>query len=129
MHSLAADALLVLHFFVAAWIVLGLCALWLGGWLDWPWTRGRLLRWLHASAIIVVALQSVLGIRCPLTVWEDALRGLPSETSFVQRWIGRLLYYDLPESVFTVTYLLAVAATVLAWRVFPSRPRRSSTET
>lgn len=121
MRSIAADVVLVLHFGIAAWIVLGLCALWLGGWLNWRWTRHRLFRWLHASAIIVVALQSVLGIRCPLTVWEDALRGMPSETSFVQRWVGRLLYYDLPDVAFTASYLVAVAATALAWRAFPPR--------
>lgn len=121
MYTLAADLVLVLHFGIAAGIVLGLCALWLGGWLDWRWTRRPLLRWLHASAIFVVALQSVLGIRCPLTVWEDALRATPTDSSFVQRWVGHLLYYNLPEAVFTAIYLAAVAATVLAWWVFPTR--------
>lgn len=121
MDSLIADLVLVLHFGIAAWIVLGLGALWFGGWRGWMWTRRPLFRALHASAIAVVATQSVLGIRCPLTVWEDALRGVHSESSFVQRWVGRLLYYDLPEFVFTTTYLGAVAATALAWWIYPSR--------
>lgn len=124
MSSLIADIVLVLHFGIAACIVLGLGALWVGGWRGWTWTRHALFRGLHASAIAIVAAQSVIGIRCPLTVWEDALRGVASNASFVQRWVGRLLYYDLPEYVFTTTYLGAVAATALAWWVYPPRLRK-----
>lgn len=121
MRSLIADIVLVLHFGIAAWIVLGLGALWVGGWRGWLWTRRPIVRGLHASAIAIVAAQSVFGIRCPLTVWEDALRGVQSDASFVQRWVGRLLYFDLPEYVFTTTYLGAVAATALAWWVYPTQ--------
>jgi hypothetical protein len=124
MRAVFADVILVLHFGIAAWIVLGLAALWIGGWCGWQWTRRPLMRTLHAFAILVVAVQSVVGVRCPLTVWEDALRGIRSDSSFVQRWIGRLLYYDLPDHVFTLTYLAAVAATALAWWVYPSRALR-----
>lgn len=123
MRTLIADLVLVLHFGIAAWIVLGLGAIWVGGWRGWMWTRRPLFRIAHLSAIAVVAAQSVIGIRCPLTVWEDALRGMHLNSSFVQRWIGRLLYYDLPEYVFTVTYLAAVAATALAWWLYPPRSR------
>jgi hypothetical protein len=104
--------------------VLGLCAIWVGGWRGWTWTRRPIFRAAHLTAIAVVAAQSVVGIRCPLTVWEDGLRGIQSDTSFVQRWIGRLLYYDLPEYVFTATYLAAAAATALAWWIYPIQRRR-----
>lgn len=81
------------------------------------------MRLLHAMAIGVVALESVFGLQCPLTTWEDVLRGLHSDVGFIQRWAGRLLYYDLPESVFLIVYVGAAAVTALAWiKVPPRRP-------
>ena len=70
-----------------------------------------------------MAAEALLGIACPLTVWEDSLRGGLGNRSFVARWVARLLYYDLPEWVFTVLYLAAAAATIAAWWLVPPRPR------
>ena len=70
-------------------------------------------------------VESLVGMLCPLTVWEDVLRqaGGP-EASFIQRWVSRLLYYDLPESVFAIVYVVfaaLVAATF--WLIRPERRR------
>jgi polyferredoxin len=117
-----ADALLVVHFLIAAFIVVGLVLVWAGAVLQWQWTRNPWFRYLHLGAIGFVAAEALLGIACPLTVWEDLLRGGVRPESFVGRWVQRLLYYRAPEWVFTVAYVLWTLATLLTlWLVPPRR--------
>ena len=119
---MAADALLVIHFLIAAFIVGGLPLTWLGAALGWRWVRNPGFRYLHLGAIAFVALEALAGIACPLTVWEDLLRGGLQPQSFVGRWVYALLYYRAPEWVFTAAYLLWAAATALTlWAVPPRR--------
>lgn len=117
-----ADVLLVLHFLIAAFIVGGLVAVWIGTPLGWRWVRNPWFRYSHLGAIAFVAAEALLGIACPLTVWEDLLRGGVRPESFVARWVHRLLYYRAPEWMFTVGYVLWTLATLLTlWLVPPMR--------
>ena len=117
-----ADAILVAHFVIAAFIVAGLAAVWLGAPLGWQWVRNPWFRYMHVGAIAFVAAEALLGIACPLTVWEDLLRGGVRPESFVARWVQALLYYRAPEWVFTVAYVLWTLATLLTlWLVPPRR--------
>jgi len=117
----AADALLVLHFAIVVFIVGGLILTWIGAALGWAWVRNPWFRWLHLAAIAFVALEAVVGMTCPLTEWEDALRGGVRAESFVGRWVQRLLYYRAPEWVFTLLYLAWAAATLATLRWVPPR--------
>jgi len=128
-----ADAILVVHFAFVLFVVLGFALVLAGGALGWRWVRNRAFRYAHLAAIAFVALEALLGVACPLTVWENALRhASPEGPSFVGRWVSRLLYYDLPEWAFTVAYVLfAIAVAVTLWLVPPEGgPRKglSSTE-
>jgi polyferredoxin len=117
-----ADALLVVHFLIAAFIVGGLPLIWLGAARRWRWVRNPQFRYLHLAAIAIVALEALLGVACPLTVWEDLLRGGLRPESFVGRWVYAALYYRAPDWLFTVAYVLWAAATLLTlWRVPPDR--------
>ena len=119
---LLADALLVLHFLIAAFIVAGLAVVWLGSPLGWRWVRNPWFRYLHLGAIAFVAAEALLGVACPLTVWEDLLRGGVRPESFVARWVHALLYYRAPEWVFTAGYVFWTLATLLTlWLVPPRR--------
>ena len=118
-----ADVLLVVHFLIAAFIVLGLLAVWLGAALGWRWVRNPWFRYLHLGAIAFVAAEALLGIVCPLTVWEDLLRGGERAESFVGRWVHALLFYQAPEWVFTAAYLAWAAATLLTLGLVPPRRR------
>ena len=122
MQPLAADALLVLHFTLAAFIVGGLVVVWIGAVLGWRWVRNPWFRYAHLAAIILVAAEALLGYACPLTVWEDLLRGGIRPESFVGRWVYRLLYYQAPEWLFTTLYAAWAGATVVTLLVV--RPRR-----
>jgi hypothetical protein len=121
---LIADTLLVLHFAIAAFIVLGLVAVWAGAALGWQWVRSPLFRYLHLAAIAFVATEALLGVACPLTVWEDMLRGGVRPQSFVGRWVYAALYYHAPEWVFTVAYVAWTLATLATLRLVP--PRRKA---
>jgi len=120
---LLADALLVVHFIIVAFIVGGLVLVWLGAALGWQWTRNPWFRYLHLGAIAFVAAEALMGVACPLTVWEDMLRGGVRPESFVGRWVQRLLYYQAPEWMFTAAYVLWTAATLLTLWLVPPRRR------
>jgi hypothetical protein len=123
---LLADLLLVFHFFIAGFIVLGLILIWLGAFAGWHWIRDPWFRYLHLAAIAFVAAEALLGVACPLTVWEDLLRGGARPETFVGRWVARLLYYNAPEWVFTALYLAWAAAALLTLRLVPPRSRQLS---
>lgn len=127
-HAIA-DAILVLHFAIAAFIVLGLPAFWLGAVCRWPWVRNRRLRLLHLAAIVFVAAQALAGVVCPLTVWEDALRGVAGQPGFVQRWVGAILYHDVPPWVFTTAYVAYATATAATWKWVPPARRADARTT
>jgi hypothetical protein len=119
----AADALLVLHFAIVVFIAGGLILTWIGAALGWGWVRNPWFRYLHLGAIGFVALEAIIGVTCPLTEWEDALRGGGSGESFVGRWVRTLLYYRAPEWVFTMLYVSWAAATLVTLRLLPPRRR------
>lgn len=122
-HALLADAVLLLHLAVVAFIVLGLPLILVGGRRGWRWVRRRWLRLLHIAAIAVVVAQAWLGRYCGLTVLESWLRrqaGQPAyERSFVAHWVHRLLYHDAPMWVFALLYTLFGLLVLWAWRRYP----------
>jgi Protein of Unknown function (DUF2784) len=121
---LAADVLLVVHFAIAAFIVGGLILVWIGAPFSWGWVRNPAFRYLHLAAILFVAAEALAGMACPLTVWEDLLRGGAEAESFVGRWVRRLLFYQGPEWVFTAAYAAWAGASLLTLVLVP--PRRKA---
>jgi hypothetical protein len=119
-----ADLILIVHFAFVLFVVGGLPAIWIGAACGWRWVRNFKFRAAHLAAITFVALETLLGMACPLTVWEDALRETLTETGFVARWLHRLLYYSFPDWVFTCVYVLfALVVAATWWRVPPQRSR------
>lgn len=118
-----ADFLVVVHFGIVLFIVGGLLLVWGGAALDWGWVRNPWFRYLHLAAIAYVAAEAVLGIACPLTIWEDLLRGGLRPESFIARWVHRLLYYRAPEWVFSAAYVAWTLATLLTLWLVPPRRR------
>ena len=117
-----ADLILVVHFCIAGFITAGFVLIPLGAAAGWRWVRRRRLRLLHAGAIAFVALESLAGIACPLTVWEAMLRGgAPGEAGFIGHWLGRLLYWDFPPTAFTLLYVAMALLAAWLWRRIPPR--------
>jgi uncharacterized protein DUF2784 len=120
---LLADAILVVHFLIAAFVTAGFVLVPLGAWRHWRFVRRRGLRLLHLGAVSFVALEALVGIACPLTVWENALRGVSDERGFIAHWVGRWLYYDAPLWIFTTLYVAAAAIALIGWRLVPPERR------
>jgi hypothetical protein len=121
--ALLADVVLAVHVAFVAFVVGGFALIVAGIARGWDWVLNPAFRWTHLAAIVVVALEALAGVACPLTVWEDLLRrGAASETSFMARWLRRLLYWDLPPWAFTVAYVsFAAAVAFVLWRHPPRR--------
>jgi len=118
-----ADVILVVHFGVVLFIVGGLVAVWVGAALGWRWIRNPWFRYAHLGAIAFVAAEALLGVACPLTVWEDVARGGVRAESFIGRWVRQLMFYEAPEWIFTAVYVAWTAATLLTLRAVPPRRR------
>lgn len=122
-----ADLVLVVHFLIVAFIVGGLICVWIGAAAQWQWVRNPWFRYAHLGAIAFVAAEALLGVMCPLTVWEDMLRGGVKTESFVGRWVRYFLYYEAPPWVFTAAYVAWAAATLATLRFVPPRRRAAGT--
>lgn len=118
-----ANAVLLIHFILVLFITAGLPLIYLGAALGWPWVRALHWRALHLAAIVFVAVESLLGIACPLTVWEDALRGDRSHLGFIERWITRMMFYDLPGWVFIMAYTGFAVLVAMTWVWVPPAKR------
>jgi hypothetical protein len=124
-----ADAVLVVHAAFIAFVVVGLALIWVGRIRGWRFVRNWAFRAAHLAAIGVVVAESLAGVVCPLTTWENRLRWLAGEGqryegSFLEHWLHRVIFFEADERVFTAVYvafLLAVAATL--WLVPPRRSR------
>jgi len=128
MYRMLADAVVLLHFAIVLFVVVGLLLIWLGNALRWTWVNTPWFRVLHLLAIAVVVAEAWLGITCPLTTLEFWLRSQAGvethDGAFIQYWVHRLLFYTAPDWVFTVSYTIFGALVLLTWWRFP--PRRSS---
>src|SRR5436309_14694492 len=123
-----ADAVLIVHVLFVLFVVGGF-ALILVGAGRWTWIRNRAFRIAHLAAIVFVAAETLLGITCPLTGWEDTLRATGrEERSVIGRWLAWLLYYDLPEWVFATAYGALALAAVWAWRAISPRARSTRSD-
>jgi Protein of Unknown function (DUF2784) len=122
------DAVVVVHFLIVLFIVAGLPLIYLGAALRWTWVRNWRWRMLHVAAILVVAAESLVGISCPLTVWEDTLRGQRRAGGFIERWIDKLIFYDAPTWVFTAAYAAFAALVLITWITVPPTRRRRAVE-
>ena len=113
--------ILLAHAGIVLFVIAGAAYIWFGAGYDWPGIRSPLFRYTHLGVMLFVSAEALLGSVCPLTLWEDTLRGNTAGSGFIARWIGRLIYYDLPAWVFTTTYLAFTTALVITWIRLPPR--------
>lgn len=78
-YQTLANAVLVLHFAVVIFVVLGLPAVLVGNWRGWSWVNYFWWRVVHLLAIGVVVVQAWLGRYCGLTVLESNLREMAGQ--------------------------------------------------
>ncbi len=125
MWQVLADAVLCAHVALMLFVVLGLPLVVVGNLRGWRRVNAPWLRFAHLATIAVVAGEAWLGIVCPLTTLEMALRARAHEAtyegSFVEHWLQALLFWQGPPWVFTAAYSLFGLAVALTWWKWPVR--------
>ncbi len=121
--TLLADLVLGLHLLIAAFITVGLVLVPVGGIRNWGWVRNRALRLAHLGTMSFIATEAVLGLTCPLTILESALRNEDAPTHFLAVWMVKALYWNASPEFFVLLYLLCAAWAVSLWALVPPRQR------
>jgi hypothetical protein len=124
-----ADVVALIHAAYIAFVVLGFILIIVGVAMDWRWVRNPYLRAVHLAAILLVCLEALIGAPCPMTILEDWLRGFGADQrdpgSFVGHLLDKLIFYDIPQWVFTEVYLAFGALVLLTFVVAPPRVAQS----
>ena len=115
-----ADLILIIHTFYILFTVGGELLILVGRVFSWRWIRNRLFRIIHLVCVLFVAFEAVIGIMCPLTVWEHEFRikagqHVNKELSFVARIIQNLIFYDFPLYFFIILYVLFAGIVIFTW--------------
>ena len=123
LYSLAADAIVVAHLIYVSFVIFGLVLILLGRALGWTWVRNSWFRVIHLSMIMIVVVESLYSITCPLTTLEDYLRRQAGQSvqegSFIGRMAHDLLFVDIPSQSFVWIYCLFGLLVLTSWVIVP----------
>lgn len=132
-YGFLADVVGLVHLGYVSFVVIGQVLIMAGIALGWGWVRNMAFRVLHLLMILVVALESLGELMCPLTTWEKNLRVWagqpPSGDSFVADLLNRVLFFDcVPYNhwIFKSSYVSFAALVVMTFIVAPPRRRASA---
>ena len=114
-----ADFILILHLIIAIFISAGMVIFPIGGLLSWRWCNNFSLRVTHLGLIVVVFIETLIGVNCPLTVAENYFRAQATHQSFIGSAMNNLLYWNVSESLFFYFYGICVVWALLLWILFP----------
>jgi hypothetical protein len=127
-RALVADVVLVVHLAYVLFVVLGEVAVLVGALREWPWVRRPVWRVAHLIATLVVPLETLAGVWCPLTRWEQDLRAAageePERIGFLARLVREVLYWDFPAWVWTALYVGFGGLVLATFLLVPPRRRR-----
>lgn len=127
LYLLLADLMVIVHALIVFTNVAALPVIWIGSMRHWKFVRGFAFRVAHLALIGFVAAESVIGMVCPLTTWENALRRAAGSEAhyaggFIAHWAGRLLFYNCPAQVFTAAYVAFFVIVALTWILVRPHP-------
>jgi hypothetical protein len=147
-YEILADATVAVHLAYMGYIVFGQLLIMIGWPLRWGWIRNPWFRLSHLAMILIVAVEALMGWRCPLTTWEEQLReaggqvlaeewkdghlytGQVEGISFTGRVLRRIQFAgnDCPDDLGKIYYTVAglvVATALLAPPRFRKKPARA----
>jgi hypothetical protein len=107
-----------------AFVVFGFLAIILGTAMSWRWVLNVYFRTEHLAAILLVCVEALGRLSCPLTILENSCEcaaRMRRLGSFVGYLLDRLIYYDFPQRFFTVVYLSFGALVLLTFVLTPLR--------
>ena len=128
MRSFLADLMLIFHALIVFFNIGALPLIWIGYFAHWHFVRNFAFRMIHLLLIGFIAAETVLGVICPLTMWENNLRtnaglGPRYESGFIAHWVHNLLFYDCDARFFTIGYISFFALVLFTfYAVRPALP-------
>jgi hypothetical protein len=121
-YNALADLIVAFHFAFVGFVVIGQLLIWIGVARHRRWVRSPAFRISHLVAILIVGLEAVGRLDCPLTVWEAQLRqsagNTVEESSFLGRWLHAAIFVDVDPAVLNsihICFALLVLATFILW--------------
>src|SRR4051812_48585811 len=110
LYSILADLIDFVHLGYVSYVALGQMAIVLGVILGWRWVRNPWFRWSHLVMILIVAVESMWSIECPLTAWSRLCRRAAGESfvgppTFIGQLVENVMFFHCPDEVFTAIYL------------------------
>lgn len=124
-YRIAADGIVILHMGYVLVVIMGLPATWIGIVCRAPWARNFWWRCGHLSMILIVVIEALAGITCPLTTWEFQLRELAQDQTYRGAFIANLvhdwLFVDIQPWVLTVCYSLFGSLVLASFIMAPPR--------
>jgi Protein of Unknown function (DUF2784) len=127
-YSYIADLVVIGHAAYVSYVVFGQVAILAGLLLRRRWAGNPWFRWTHLVMISIVALEALWDIACPLTTWEDSLRGMAGQAvqdgTFMGRLVHHLIFYAAPPWAFTTVYVGFALLVLLTFVLAPPRPLR-----
>ena len=128
-YHVEADLVAAVHAAYIAFVVFGFIGIILGVAMGWQWVHNVYFRAAHLAAILLVCVEALIGVSCPLTILEDRMRVLGADTpypgSFVGYVLDRLIFYDFPQWFFTLVYLSFGSLVLFTFLLAPPRIGRS----
>ena len=117
--SIIADLILIVHFAIVAFITLGFFFIPIGYKFKWHLTYNKRLRFTHLTLMGLITTESLIGLTCPLTTIEKVLRNNFHSKSFIDYWISKIIYWEIPSIFFMFIYSLCFFYTFLLWKIYP----------
>ncbi|NBR05407.1 MAG: DUF2784 domain-containing protein [Planctomycetes bacterium] len=132
-YSFLADALVIFHLAFVAFVVLGQLAILVGIIFKKIWARAFVFRSIHLLCIGIVAIEGMLDVECPLTVWERNLRTEAgqdiSEAPFIPQLANRILFYPgIPHVYFERMHIAFGCLVLITFLVWPPRLPKKTEE-
>lgn len=127
-YIIAANILLFTHLLYVLFVVAGEVCIIIGRFFHWQWIRRIPFRVIHLAAVGIVAIQDLLGLPCPLTVWEYRLRELGGqladwEMTFVEKLLRNLVFPGFPAWFFEIIYVFMGIIVILTFVLIPPRKK------
>src|SRR5262245_1747402 len=95
-YRVLADLIAASHLALMAYVIFGQLLILVGIVFRWGWIRNPWFRWTHLAAVLTVAAEALLDVRCPVTDWEQDLRALAkqptTDQSFTEQILDRVLF-------------------------------------
>jgi hypothetical protein len=127
-NALLADLILYFHFLYVLGVLVPIPLIVIGSWYDWKWVRLLWLRRVHACMMLLVVLEAFIGMICPLTEWETAIRakgpgGNIYPKGFIAALVAKLLFSDFELWVYTLLYIVTALIIIDLYILIPPKEK------